>query len=353
MNRSAKLRIAIIADPEIPVPPLHYGGIERVIDLQIATLKKNGHEVTLFAHRDSKTSADLFFAYPAINQHKISVIKNLLLVSRLLLNKPDVIHSFGRLAYLTSLLGSRVPKIMSYQREPTIVQVQKAMKLAGKNSLHFTGCSNYITNQIKPFAPASTLYNAVSLDKYQFKKTVKENAPLVFLGRIEPIKGAHLAIKVAQQSARRLIIAGNIPDQAQEYFNMEIAPFIDQKNVCYMGEVDDEQKNKLLGNAAALLMPIEWNEPFGIVMAEALACGTPIIALARGATKEVVLNGTNGYLCRTIQDMVTAVSKLGLISRENCRNDAKLRFSETALVNSSEELYFKLISKRWLTDTSI
>ena len=340
------MKIALVADPEIPVPPTHYGGIERVIDLLIKGLKKNGHEITLFAHRNSITSADYFYAYPAISQTKTALVKNSLLVSRLLINQPDVVHSFGRLAYLSALLPLRIPKLMSYQREPTITQIKKAIKLAAKNSMYFTGCSNYITNQIKPFAPAYTVYNAVSMATYQLKESIAADAPLIFLGRVEPIKGTHTAIKVAQKAGRKLIIAGIIPKYAQEYFNLEIAPFIDQKQISYVGEVNDLQKNELLRGAAALLMPIEWNEPFGIVMAEALACGTPILAFPRGAATEVVINGTNGYLCPTFLDMVNAVAKLNLLDRKACRHDAETRFSETALVKNYEDIYFRLAKRQ-------
>ena len=340
------MKIALLADPEIPVPPIHYGGIERVIDLLIKGLKKNGHEISLFAHRNSTTTADHFYAYPAIGQTKFDLIRNSFSVSRLLTNQPDVIHSFGRLAYLSALLPFRIPKIMSYQREPTITQVKKAIKYAAKNSMYFTGCSDYISNQIKPFAPVGTVYNAVSMVAYQLKENIAADAPLVFLGRIEPIKGTHTAIKVAQQSGRKLIIAGNVPKYAQEYFDLEIAPFVNQKQISYAGEVNDLQKNELLGNAAALLMPIEWNEPFGIVMAEALACGTPILAFPAGATKEIVKNGVNGFLCNTFLDMVDAVSKINMLDRKACRQDAEIRFSENALVKSYEEVYFKLIKKQ-------
>jgi glycosyltransferase involved in cell wall biosynthesis len=340
----AKLHIALITDPEIPVPPIYYGGIERIIDLLIKGLKKNGHEITLYAHAGSVTPADYFFGYSATNQSAFSLLKNTFLVSKLHLNKPDLVHSFGRLAYLATLLPTKVPKIMSYQREPTISQVKKAVKIAAKNSMYFTGCSNYITNQMKPFAPASTVYNAVSMEDYQFRKEVSNDAPLVFLGRIEPLKGAHTAIKLAQQTGRKLVIAGNVPVYAQEYFKLEIAPFINLKNVCYIGPVNDKEKNELLGNAAALLMPIEWNEPFGIVMAEALACGTPVIAFARGAAKEVVLNGVNGWLCPTFSDMVNAISNLYKIDRKNCRIDAENRFSETVLVKNFEKVYTDLLN---------
>jgi glycosyltransferase involved in cell wall biosynthesis len=340
-----KLNIAIIADPEIPVPPILYGGIERIINSLIIELKQRGHHVSLFAHPDSKTVADKQYNYPSAQQSITGLLGNALSVSRLLFSKPDVIHSFGRLAYLSALLPTSVPKIMSYQREPTLSQIQKSMKISAKDSLMFTGCSNYITNQIAPFAPAATVYNSVSMNNYTFCSEVKNDAPLVFLGRIEPIKGTHHAITIAKQTNKKLVIAGNIPDYAQAYFNEQINPFIDGEQITYIGPVNDEQKNNLLGTAAAFLMPIEWNEPFGIVMAEALACGTPIVALKGGSTTEVVIDGNNGFLCDNVTEMITAVQNINNIDRKNCRGDAEKRFSSTVMASAYESLYLKMINK--------
>jgi glycosyltransferase involved in cell wall biosynthesis len=340
-----KLNIAIVADPEIPVPPILYGGIERIINSLIIELKQRGHHVSLFAHPDSKTVADKQYNYPSAKQNITGLLGNTLTVSRLLFSKPDVIHSFGRLAYLSALLPTGIPKIMSYQREPTLSQIQKSMKLAAKGSLMFTGCSNYITDQITPFAPAATVYNSGSMDDYTFCSEVKNDASLVFLGRIEPIKGTHHAITIAKQTNRKLVIAGNIPDYAQAYFNEQIKPFIDGEQITYIGPVNDEQKNKLLGSAAAFLMPIEWNEPFGIVMAEALACGTPIVALKGGSTTEVVINSHNGFLCDDVNEMATAIQNINKIDRKNCRDDAEKRFSSTVMVSAYENLYLKMINK--------
>lgn len=341
-----KLNIALIADPEIPVPPLLYGGIERIIDSLITGLQLKGHHVSLFAHPDSKTTADKQFDYPLQSQSIAGLLVNTLTVSRLLLSKPDVIHSFGRLAYLSALLPTRVPKIMSYQREPTISQINKAMKIAASNSLMFTGCSNYITNQITPFAPAATVYNSVSINDYAFSDDIKVDAPLVFLGRIEPIKGTHNAIHIAKQTNKNLIIAGNIPAYAQAYFDEKIAPHIDGEQIKYIGAVNDVQKNNLLGNALAFLMPIEWNEPFGIVMAEALACGTPVIALKGGSTTEVVKKGVNGFICDNIEQMINAVQNINTIKRKACREDAEKRFSSEEMTTQYEQLYLNMINKK-------
>jgi glycosyltransferase involved in cell wall biosynthesis len=262
-------------------------------------------------------------------------------VSRLLVDPPDVVHSFGRLAYLAPLLRARVPKIMSYQREPTLQTVSRAASLARRGTLSFTGCSEFIAERIKPVAPAVAIPNGVNVDRYSARVTVANDAPLVFLGRIERIKGAHTAIGVARSAKRKLILAGNVvADSAgRAYFEREIAPHIDDDQVRFVGAVDDQQKNELLGSAAALLMPIEWEEPFGIVMAEALACGTPVVGFARGAVPEIVRHGKNGFLCETPEEMAALVPRLNEIDRAACRMDCEERFSDRVIVDAYERLY--------------
>jgi len=341
----SKLKIAIIADPELPVPPILYGGIERIIDSLVKELKQLGHSVTLFANSASTCPANKLYKYAASKQDFKSILANSLNVSRLLLDKPDIVHSFGRLTYLSALIPTRIPKIMSYQREPTIEQVKKAERLASSGTLYFTGCSNYITNKLKPYVKALTIYNSVDTAFYQYCGELQKGAPLVFLGRIEPIKGPHHALKIAIQAGRRLIIAGNVPDYARSYFQDHIQPFVDGKQITYIGPVNDDQKNKLLGEASALLMPIEWNEPFGIVMAEALACGTPVITLSGGAAGEIVTDGVNGYLCNHTDQMISAVKQLDKISRLTCRRDAEDRFSSHVMAAQYEDLYLKMSTK--------
>jgi len=141
------------------------------------------------------------------------------------------------------------------------------------------------------------------------------------------------------------MIAGNIPDYAQAYFNEDVKPYIDGEQIIYIGPVNDEQKNELLGKAAALLMPVKWNEPFGIVMTEALACGTPVIGLKGGATTEVVVDGLNGFICNDINQMVTAVKNIASIDRKACRDDAEKRFSSAVIAQQYEDLYLQMIKK--------
>lgn len=340
------MKIALIADPELPVPPLLYGGIERIISMLIDGYINLGHEVTLFANVESVTPAKLIPYKGKSSSNTIDVIRNSLLINTELFgNKYEIVHSFGRLIYLLPQIPLQLPKLMSYQREPSIGQIKKAMKVARPNSLAFTGCSAYISDQISPYAAAFPVFNGVNLDVYDFKQEISEDAPLVFLGRIEPIKGAHIAIEIAQKTKKKLIIAGNIPTEYQFYFDTQIKPKLDEQ-ITYIGAVNDTEKNKLLGNALAFLMPIEWNEPFGIVMAEAMACGTPVIGFNRGSVPEVVVNGLNGFSCKSIQEMVNLVFRIREIDRQKVREDCEKRFSSKIIVNQYLNIYQKLIDRR-------
>lgn len=333
------MRILLTADPEIPVPPVLYGGIERIIDMIIREYHAVGHEVFLVAHRESQTPATLI-PYPGTSPRRLSdTVQNLLTVRKALAVRPDVIHSFGRLAYLLAALPARIPKIMSYQREPTARTVRQAMMVARKGTLSFTGCSDYITRQIQPFAPAATVYNGVPTDRYQFNAAIAPDAPLVFLGRLEPVKGPHLAIELAKRTNRRLILAGNIPDEHRAWVESEVLSQVDGAHISYIGPVNDTQKNDLLSQAAAFLMMIDWNEPFGIVMAEALACGTPVIGLAKGSVPEVVLHGKTGFVCPDMESAIRSVEQLPSLSREACRQDAENRFSQQVIAQAYLKLY--------------
>jgi glycosyltransferase involved in cell wall biosynthesis len=339
------MRIAITVDPEIPVPPTLYGGIERIVDLLANGLGKRGHGVTLFANPSSQTSCELR-SYSALNSRAtIDTIRNMLRVSGDVLRHDfDLVHSFARLAYMLPILPLRIPKIMTYQRMITPQRAEWAQAISF-GTLHFTGCSAHL---IRPFTGRSNWHvvpNGVPIERFRLREEVRHDAPLVYLGRIEEIKGVHLAIEVAQHSGRTLIIAGNIPHEPhrQLYFRQRIQRHLDGKQVQYVGTVDDRQKDELLGKAAALLMPVLWDEPFGIVMAEALACGTPVIGLARGAVPEVVQNGINGFVCASVEEMVGAVDRIESINRKSCRRICEEKFSDTAVVEAYLNLYQSLV----------
>lgn len=345
------LQIAITADPYLPVPPKLYGGIERVIDFLARGLAARGHEVTLFAHPESRTAGRLvpYGAPPHFGAR--ARLAELWQVGAGLWRgraEVDLVHSFGRLAALLPVLPiRRLPKIQSYQRATVPWRgVRAAARLAG-DSIRFTGCSSSVyKDRSGPRAGTwHTVFNGVPIAKYDFVPRVPPDAPLVFLGRLEPIKGAHHAIAIARQSGRQLIIAGNRVEEGAgaRYFDDQIAPALDGRQITYWGPVDDTQKNGLLGAAAALLMPVEWAEPFGIVMAEALACGTPVIGFPLGSVPEVVRDGVTGYLCRTPADAVSAVGRIDRLDRSAARADCEARFSDRAIVDAYERLYAEMV----------
>lgn len=335
------MKILITADPFIPVPPIHYGGIERILDMIIREYVKMGHDVTLIAHPDSKPAEGCRFI--PYSSDKDSIVSNSLLITKTYFKyRFDIIHSFSRLMYLFPLMPLSVPKLMSYQREPSLNQIRKAVQISRKGSIAFTGCSDYISNQIATVGDAYTVYNGVPINQFKFNATVNEDAPLVFLGRIEEIKGTHVAIDVANRTNRKLIIAGNIPVEHQTYFDTKVKPMLSER-IQYIGPVNDEQKNTLLQNSAAFLMPILWNEPFGIVMAEAMACGTPVIGFNRGSVPEVVSHAKTGFVCNSLEEMCDAINNIQSISREAVRNAAVERFSEEVISSDYIDLYKKRI----------
>ena len=348
------MRILITADPYIPVPPVLYGGIERVIDVLVRELVQRGHEVTLVAHPGSRTPACLIpYGEPPHVGYRIRA-KELVQVGSAVWRERrnvDVVHSFGRLAALLPILPRRhLPKIQSYQRDGVPwSSVARAVRLSG-SSLVFTGCSSSVYRRRSADALGGewrTIFNCVDVTTYTPRLSVAADAPLVFLGRLDPIKGAHDAIAIARGAGRRLIIAGNRVTEGPDvgYFEQRIAPHLDDVHVHYVGPVDDAQKNQLLGQAAALLMPIGWEEPFGIVMAEACACGTPVIAFARGSVPEVVRDGVNGFSCRSVDDAIAAVGSLDRIDRRAVRADCEDRFAGSVIAGAYESLYHELVDR--------
>lgn len=335
------MRIAITADPMLPVPPRLYGGIERIIDLLVRGLVDRGHDVTLFAHPDSDVPCRVVPYGGDDPRALVDVLRNTMSVSRLGIRQPDVVHSFGRLAYLTALLPLSIPKIMTYQRDPSLPQIRRAVKLSKAQTLAFTGCSEHIAAKTRPLAPSYAVYNGVPLDVYDFEADVGDDAPLVFLGRIERIKGTHTAVEVACRTGRRLVIAGNVPDDPEHrrFFEKQVEPHVDGDRIRYVGPVDDAEKNELLGRAAAFLMPIEWEEPFGIVMAEAMACGTPVIGTRRGSVPEVVDDGVTGFVGDTVDDLVGAVERIDELDRHATRARCEGTFSDRAVVESYLQVY--------------
>jgi len=243
------------------------------------------------------------------------------------------------------LLRSSVPKVQSYQRHISARSVRLGTMLGGR-SITFTACSENCARPARAIGGKwAVIYNGVPIEKYEYAAKVASDAPFVFLGRVERIKGAHTAIQIAKRTGRRLIIAGNHADMGEDrdYFDNEILPHCDNTFIEYVGPVNDLQKKEILGKAAALLFPIEWEEPFGIVMAEALACGTPIIAFKRGSVPEVVQDNVTGFICQTVEEMARKAKDVHTLDRFRCRQTAEQRFSDQVITSDYENLYLSCV----------
>jgi len=347
------LKILLTADPEIVVPPVGYGGIERIVDALVREYSRLGHEVGLVAREGSSSRAAHFYSWPGGSSRGTgNLLRNMNALRKAVRDfRPDVLHSFSRLAYMLPLLPTKLPKVMSYQRHTGGRQVSWGAKLAG-DSLRFTGCSEFICRQGRPAGGRwEAIHNFIEPDKLTFVPTVPGDAPLVFLSRLDRIKGADTAIAIARRAGRRLILAGNHAENGHEfdYWRREIEPHLGRDGIEWVGEVDDRAKNELLGRAAALLVPIRWDEPFGIVFAEALACGTPVISCPRGALPEIVEEGRTGFLVKSEEEGVEAVQRVGVLSRRACRLAAEQRFSLPVCARSYVGLYTELLEVKGCT----
>lgn len=340
------LKIAITADPELPVPPKYYGGIERIIDMLIVGLQERGHQVTLFAHRESNTGGELV-AWPGRASQSITdTARNAAtLAGSVFRGNFDILHSFSRIASLTPILPLSLPKVMTYQRAVSPRTTRAGLTLS-RGTLSYTAISDWMMKDVEHIGRWDMVPNGVPLSIYDFKSSVGEDAPLVFLGRVEEIKGPHLAIDIAKATGKNLIIAGNIPEEKRSWVETEVLARVDGKQIQFVGPVDDVQKNELLGKACAFLMPILWDEPFGIVMAEALACGTPVVGLRRGAVPEVVVDGQTGFVTDNLDDLILSIDRLSEIDRRACRDRAEQKYSQDAVVEGYLQVYRSRISSQ-------
>jgi glycosyltransferase involved in cell wall biosynthesis len=324
-----------------------YGGTERVVSWLTEELVRLGHDVTLFASGDSITNADLVPACPRAlrldAKCKDPVAHHVVMMEQVFKEAEnfDLIHS--HVDYLHFSLGQRVgvPCLTTLHGRldlPDLVPLYQAFR-----SVPLVSISNSQRMPLPWVNWQGTVYHGMPAKTLSLNR--KRGSYLAFLGRISPEKGLDEAIEIAQRSGFRLKIAAKVDSADKEYYERRIKPLLRGDNVDFIGEIGNDEKNDFLGNAAALLFPIRWPEPFGIVMIEALACGTPVIAYRSGSVPEILEDGRTGFIVDDVDNAVTAVSHLGEIDRRACRNHFEERFTDERMAADYLNIYQKLIRK--------
>ncbi len=351
-----QLRIAQLAPPFESVPPFGYGGTERVVHTLTEELVRRGHDVRLFASGDSHTSARLvpivaealWHGSPPCNDfsaHRDAVFGTILDG----LADVDIVHS--HLDYMgLPLVGATDQPIVTTLHgrldAPGLLNTYRAFA-----DVPLVSISDAQRQPLRLANWLGTVPHGIDLDAFSFNPG--PGTYLAFLGRVSPEKGLDVAIRVARRAGMPLLIAARPPmpfannpeaDRDRQYYETCVRPLLAEPGVEMIGEVGGADKNRFLGEAAALLFPIRWPEPFGLVMPEALACGTPVLALRDGSVPEVLEHGVTGFVCHFESELVQAVEHLSELDRATCRAEAERRFSPSAMAVGYERIFEAMLA---------
>ena len=339
------MRIAVIAPPWTPVPPEHYGGIEVVIDQLARGFHGRGHEVLLFTTGESTCPVPRGHLLAAAEGERIGMAVPELrhvMAAYDAVQDFDVVHDhtvvgpvyaerFADLNVVTTIHGPFNDELFDvYRRVAHRVPI-----VAVSHAQH----------RPAPQVPiARVIHHGV--DAAAFPMGAGDGGYCLFLGRMSRDKGAHRATEAAYKAGRPLLLAGKMREPWEhQYFDVYVRPYLND-DIRYVGEVGHQDKLRLLAGASALLFPISWNEPFGMVMIEAMACGTPVLAFPEGAAPEVVVHGETGFLCRDVNDMADALGRVGALDRARCRQAVEGYFSADRMVAEHLELFERLAAAR-------
>ncbi len=340
------MRIAQVAPLYESVPPKYYGGTERVVSYLTEELVHQGHKVTLFASGDSVTKAHLVAACRRslrLDKHCVDQLSHQIFMLEHVFQRAtefDIIHF--HVDYLHFPLSRRQP-ITHVTTLHGRLDISDLVPLYQEfRDMPVISISN-MQREPLPWANwQATVYHGIPADMYRFRG--EPGRYLAFLGRISPEKRVDRAIEIAKQVQIPLKIAAKVDPVDKKYFKREIEPLLGDPLVEHVGEIGDGEKNEFLGNAYALLLPIDWPEPFGLVIIEAMACGTPVIAYRGGAVPEVMEEGHTGFIVEALEDAVRAVRRVPELSRERCREVFEQRFTATRMAHDYVQVYERLIN---------
>jgi glycosyltransferase involved in cell wall biosynthesis len=342
------MRIAQVAPLYESVPPRLYGGTERVVSYLTEELVRLGHDVTLFATGDSVTRAKLRpIAERALRLDSSCIdplVHHMRMVSTVYRSAADfdVIHCHTDYLGLPLAELSDTPSLITLHGRLDIPEL--APMYAEHPRVPLVSISDAQRAPMPRANWLATVHHGLPENLYTFQSHAKDY--LLFVGRISPEKRVDRAIRVAQRAGVPLRIAAKVDRVDTAYFEREIEPLLDAPGVEFVGEVGDREKDQLLGGAVALMLPIDWPEPFGLVVIEALACGTPVIACPRGSIPELLQDGETGLIAQTEDDMVNAVRRIGQLDRRRCRREFEQRFTARIMAERYAALYRQIIRSR-------
>jgi glycosyltransferase involved in cell wall biosynthesis len=337
------MRIAMLSPIAWRTPPRHYGPWESVVSLLTEGLVSRGHDVTLFATGDSVTSGKLHAICARGYEEDHSIVPKVwecLHISELFerADEFDIIHNnfdFLPLTY-TDLITTPVITTIHGFSSPKILPVYKKYN----NRVFYVSISD--ADRSPELNYIKTIHHGLDLNQFDFQPEPDDY--LLFFGRIHHDKGAREAVEIAGGCNKKLLLAGIIQDD--KYYQQYIEPHIDDNNVIYVGSVGPVDRNQLLGKATALLHPINFDEPFGLSVTEAMACGTPVIAFNKGSMPELIQNGQNGFLVNTVHEAMDAVAHISDIDRACCRRHVEQNFTASHMVEKYIQVYETILEKR-------
>jgi glycosyltransferase involved in cell wall biosynthesis len=340
------MRVAIVAPPFIPVPPPKYGGTELFIADLANGLAGLDHDVVVYANGESRLNCEVRWLYEQsdwpLADPASGALKNLVHTSWAMRDiggsSFDVVLLNDTVATVfTPFVSVAAVKTLHHPYEPSLSAVYERHP-----QITYVAISDFQRRQ-HSMPRLCMIYHGVRVEAYRVEPRKRDY--LLFLGRIAPLKGTHLAIDVARRTGVRLKIAGEIQPLFREYWDHEVAPQVDGRFIEYVGEADFTAKTELLAGAHAMLFPIQWDEPFGLVLIEAMACGTPVLALPGGSVREIVKDGINGYVCADPADMAHRAMHLD-IDPARCREYVTAHFHVDRMVRRYESLFREVADGR-------